>query len=328
MIGGLFGLTLLPALFLHGLILACRAILPYFPPLSLVYGSLVVSYAFTCLIWSKDAKSPLPKGFVRRPMNWIDKRSHSFWLTHFDYFPMKLVMMGENGKAELDTETQYVFGCHPHGIHCWPLNMLSFPDSPLDKVLPLISRGQMTGLAASVIFHIPVVRELFLTMGYVDAARQVANEVLMQGRNIFVCTGGEEESMRTVVGKDCVILNKRKGFVRLAISHGASLVPVFGMGNSDLYQTYNFLIGFRMWLQKKTGVALPIFHGRFWSPLPFQEEISIVIGTPIAIDPKHIPTEKGDRPDDKIVDVYHAMYIDATKTLHQKHGKGRYLEIK
>ena len=76
----------------------------------------------------------------------------------------------------------------------------------------------------------------------------------------MVCTGGEEESMYTELGRDSVVLSKTKGFVRLALSHGASLVPVFGVGNTDCYKTYGLLFGARLWLQRNTGIALPIFH--------------------------------------------------------------------
>ena len=33
------------------------------------------------------------------------------------------------------------------------------------------------------------------------------------------------------------MLERRKGFVRLAVAHGAALVPVFGAGVTDLYTT-------------------------------------------------------------------------------------------
>jgi len=147
----------------------------------------------------------------------------------------------------LDPERQYVFGVHPHGIHCWALNIFAFQGdaSPFDSDTGMTSSGRMTGLAATVIFHIPVVRELFLQMGYVDASRKCATKQMEAGRNLFICTGGEEESMRTVMGGDVVVLKKRKGFVRLAVKHGADLVPVFGLGLSDLYTTYSFMIGFR-----------------------------------------------------------------------------------
>jgi len=326
MIGGLFGLTLFPLMLLHGLLYAWDAWFPStFPPFIYIYSGLAVLYIVTVLMMDKSTIIPPNVGVVRNwEQSWIEKRSASFWNTHFDYFPMKLVV---DDDAHLDKTKQYVFAVHPHGIHCWPLNMLAFPNNPFDKQFNFISDGKMTGLVATIMFQIPVVRELFLNMGYVDASRKVAQKVLSNGRNVMVCTGGEEESMRTVVGKDSVVLKNRKGFVRLAVSHGAALVPVFGIGNNDLFQTYSFLIDFRMWLQKKTGIALPIFHGRFWTPLPYRRQLNVVFGKPIQIDPKHIPDQKGDKPKDDIVDLYHAKYIESLKTLHKKHGKGRILEI-
>mmetsp|Transcript_1954 Transcript_1954/g.2415 ORF Transcript_1954/g.2415 Transcript_1954/m.2415 type:complete len:375 (+) Transcript_1954:122-1246(+) len=328
MIGGLFGLMLFPIMLMHGLLCACDALFPtVFPQFVYIYGGLAVLYIVTVLMMDKSAVIPPKLGVVRHhkeTATWIEKRSASFWNTHFDYFPMKLTVDKE---TKLDKNQQYLFAVHPHGIHCVPLDMVMFPNSPFDQKFQIVREGKITGLVASIMFRIPVVRELFLNMGYVDASRKVAHKVLSNGRNITVCTGGEEESMRTVVGKDCVVLKKRKGFVRLAISHGAALVPVFGIGNNDLFQTYSFLIDFRMWLQKKTGIALPIFHGRFGTPLPYRREINVVIGDPIHIDPKHIPDQKGDKPSDDIVNLYHAKYIEALKTLHKKHGKGRPLVI-
>jgi 2-acylglycerol O-acyltransferase 2 len=158
-------------------------------------------------------------------------------------------------------------------------------------------------------------------------AREFAPLTLSHGAlHRFICTGGEEESMRTVVGRDVVVLNKRKGFVRLAVAHGAALVPVFGVGISDLYTTYSFLLSLRMWLQKNTGVALPIFHGRFLSPLPYKVPLKVLVGDPIEIDPAHMPA-KGEKPDPKIVDLYHRKYIEQLKEMHKEHGGGRVLEV-
>eukprot|EP00520_Triparma_pacifica_P007807 CAMPEP_0118640848 /NCGR_PEP_ID=MMETSP0785-20121206/4967_1 /TAXON_ID=91992 /ORGANISM="Bolidomonas pacifica, Strain CCMP 1866" /LENGTH=255 /DNA_ID=CAMNT_0006532253 /DNA_START=351 /DNA_END=1115 /DNA_ORIENTATION=+ len=252
------------------------------------------------------------KGHVLKPRNVIESLSLKFWRTHFSYFPIT-VRLPPSG---LSTSKQYVFGVHPHGIHCWALNVFSIPGGPLDVLTSLTSEGCLTGLAASVIFWIPVVRELFLQMGYVDAGRVVAGRAMDRGRSLFICTGGEEESMRTKVGEDVVVLNKRKGFVRLAVSHGADLVPVFGFGISDLYSTYSLGMGVRMWIQKTTGVALPFFHGRFLSPLPYKVPVRVVVGEVIKIEEGDVP-EKGVRPDEKVVEKYHRMYVESLKRMHK-----------
>eukprot|EP00588_Corethron_pennatum_P028767 CAMPEP_0194335550 /NCGR_PEP_ID=MMETSP0171-20130528/70005_1 /TAXON_ID=218684 /ORGANISM="Corethron pennatum, Strain L29A3" /LENGTH=85 /DNA_ID=CAMNT_0039098689 /DNA_START=520 /DNA_END=777 /DNA_ORIENTATION=+ len=81
----------------------------------------------------------------------------------------------------------------------------------IDAKYSLTSESRMTGFAASVIFQIPVVRELFLSLGYIDAGRRYAQKVLENKSILFICTGGEEESMLTELGRDVVVLNKRKG---------------------------------------------------------------------------------------------------------------------
>jgi len=49
-----------------------------------------------------------------------------------------------------------------------------------------------------------------------------------------VLPGGEAEQMLTQFNKQRVFVQKRKGFVKLAIEHGASLVPVYSFGETDM----------------------------------------------------------------------------------------------
>ena len=131
--------------------------------------------------------------------------------------------------------------------------------------------------------------------------------------------------MRSAPGRDVLVLQKRKGFVRLALSYGCPLVPVYGVGVNDLYSTYDLgTLSFRRWFQKVSGVALPIFHGRFFSPLPYKVEINVLVGEPI---PVPTPKVKGERVDDALVDEYHAKYIESLKKLYADNVKGRTLEI-
>jgi hypothetical protein len=162
-------------------------------------------------------------------------------------------------------------------------------------------------------------------MGYVDASRRVCSDALSKGQSLFICIGGEEESMYTTRGQDIVVLQKRKGFVRLALSYGADLVPVFGVGNTDTYKTYAWGLKYRLWIQKKFGIALPIFHGRYFTTLPYQVPIKLLVGKPIQT-PK--PKVLGAKPDDALVDEYHAKYVEALKAMHAEHVTDRTLIVR
>jgi hypothetical protein len=103
------------------------------------------------------------------------------------------------------------------------------------------------------------------------------------------------------------------------------LVPVFGVGNTDTYKTYAFGLKYRLWLQKKFGIALPIFHGRWFTPLQYPVSMKILIGKPIQT-PK--PQIMGAKPDDRLVDEYHAKYVEALKEMHAKHVHDRTLIVR
>ena len=47
--------------------------------------------------------------------------------------------------------------------------------------------------------------------------------------------GGAEESLNARPGIYKLVLKNRKGFVRIAIETGASLVPVFSFGEVEVY---------------------------------------------------------------------------------------------
>lgn len=278
----------------------------------------LVFYMVTILLL--DSTHLKVKNSGRIPLSGLIERSaEQFFWANTRYIPdfVTCLPWAQNASLPTDNGETYVFGCHPHGIHCYPLIEVTNPLSSFSKLFPNITGMKLTGLAATVIFKIPVVRELFLYMGYIDASRAIAGEALTAGQSIAVCVGGEEEALLTTPKKDIYVLRKRKGFVRLALSHGASLVPVLGIRANELYTTYSFLSRPRMWLQKNCGIALPIFHGRWGTPLPHPIQVLIILGEPIPTPKPKVP---GAKPDDKLVEEYHTKYIEAVKRLHAKHA--------
>lgn len=236
--GGMFGLVLIPILMMALIlkIIETSAILPpgaTFILLQWVGLPFLVYYAIGILILDEQHLQAKDSNSIQ-PRNALERAAARFFHSALDYFPMTCVPWVEG--AILSPSRQYVFGVHPHGIHCLPLAMFSTEGSDFDIQFPNLVGYNLTGLAATVMFKLPLIREFFLTMGYVDASRPIANQVLAENRSVFVCTGGEEESMMATMGEDIVVLKKRKGFVRLALAHGAALVPVFGVGNTDVYK--------------------------------------------------------------------------------------------
>ena len=185
-----------------------RLILPSYPLQHLTYFVYTFSALYAVQILGLDTSHlyPFPLEQCQRPNTWLERTAYAFWMQHFSYFPMTIV--ADEKKVKLPPNKQYIFAVHPHGIHCWPLNCLCFPSSPFDMKFPNLVGNKLTGLAATVVFKIPVVRELFLSMGYIDANRKNAVNALDVGRSLFICTGGEDEAMRSYPGEDTLVLCK------------------------------------------------------------------------------------------------------------------------
>jgi len=252
----------------------------------------------------------------------VARASVQFWNAVIDYLQMTIVPWDE--KATLPPNRKYIFACHPHGIHCTPLCLFHCKGTPFDIRFPGICENKLSGLAASIVFKLPGVREFFLSTPYIDASRSVAEAALKADRSLFVCTGSGEESLLTRRGEDVLVLSKRKGFVRLALMYGCDIVPIFGVGNSDLFQTYSWGSGFRMWLQKRLHISIPIFHGRYFTPLPYRVPIRVLVGEPLCVPE---PKVRGERPEDAVVEDYLKKYIERVKDLHKQHTQGRKLKI-
>ena len=87
------------------------------------------------------------------------------------------------------------------------------------------------------IFNIPFY-ELFLSMmGICDASKESCNYILKQGNgnSILLVLGGSKEALDARPSSEYFLtLKSRKGFIKIALANGASLVPVFSFGENDL----------------------------------------------------------------------------------------------
>lgn len=87
-----------------------------------------------------------------------------------------------------------------------------------------------------------------------------------KGNAAAIVVGGALEVLDTIKNTMCLTLKKRKGFVRLALRNGASLVPVISFGENDLYHTMHEEGSLYNRIQEKIvkliGMPLPMFYGK------------------------------------------------------------------
>ncbi|KAF4675651.1 hypothetical protein FOL47_007423, partial [Perkinsus chesapeaki] len=263
------------------------------PPYSSMEGRLVLAY----LVYFLDGSQYKP---------WC-----KFWPTFYELFKWYHFknIRSFAGKVEtvfvdkdaLVKHAKIIYSIHPHGVMsmCHPHMFFTVPHKTCK-------------LAASACYKIPLMREAYLWSGMIDAGRPTCMKALEQGYSLTLVLGGTREQLISYSPThDTALCKSRKGFVKLARDAGrVPIVPCYGFGESIAYETSNFLLSFRRWLQRRFGIGWAI--AKSWRPKPVKD-FAVVIGAPIVWD------------DNDTVETMHAKYIAALKDLFYDH-RGRYPE--
>jgi len=230
------------------------------------------------------------------------------WQYFAEYYPARLVK-----EADLPADRPYVFGYHPHGI----IGMGAFATFATESThfsenYPGISPHLLT-LTSN--FRVPIYRDILLHLGICSVSKRSCANILKQGPGSAICivVGGAAESLSAHPGTADLTLKRRFGFIKIAIEHGADLVPVFSFGENDVYEQLSNEKGTTVYkLQKKFqsvfGFTLPLFHGRGllnynFGLMPYRRAIVSVIGRPVHI-------KQTDQPTKEMVEEVQARYIE------------------
>lgn len=239
---------------------------------------------------------------------WDALRTHPIWALSQAYFPARLIRT----TPPLDPTKKYVFGWHPHGILI--LSRIHVYGGVWETLFPGVD---VRVLGASPMFKVPGCREICLWMGAVDAGRKTAERVLRAGKSMAVYPGGSVEIFDTDPNsrETRCHLRRRKGFVKLAMAHGASLVPVFVFGEKRCYRRLNVPSKVRHWLLRTLKIPLIVFWGRWFTWYPIASPQTVVFGAPIEAP----ELDTGTEPTETQVDELHARYTAAVVELYEKH---------
>ncbi|XP_006861948.1 PREDICTED: 2-acylglycerol O-acyltransferase 1 [Chrysochloris asiatica] len=255
-----------------------------------------------------------------RRSQWV--RSWTVWRYFKDYFPIHLIKTGD-----LDPSHNYIFGFHPHGVLVagafgnFCTNYSDFKElfpgfTAYLHVLPFW-------------FRCPLFREYLMSSGPVSVSKRSVSHVLSKegGGNISVIVlGGAEESLYAHPGSFTLFIHQRKGFVKMALTHGAYLVPVFSFGENELFKQVSnpegsWIRTLQETLKKIVGFTLPLFHARGvfqynFGLVPYRKPIHTVVGRPIPVHQTLNPTSEQ-------IETLHQNYMEELRKLFEEH-KGKY----
>ncbi|XP_046853454.1 diacylglycerol O-acyltransferase 2-like [Xenia sp. Carnegie-2017] len=265
----------------------------------------ILVYLFWFLVYDFKRSS---KGGRR----WETLRKLSSWNYYRDYFPVRLVKT-----TQLSPEKNYIFGYHPHGVMCsgaW-CNFAT-EATGFGKLFPGLTPHLLT---LKLLHWFPFYRDLLSAFGICDVSKESIVHILSKsgGGNVaIIVVGGAAESLDAHPGLYRLTLKNRKGFVKMAIRTGASLVPVMSFGENDLFNQPKNPPGSRLrqWqnsIQKIISFAPVMFFGRLFV-LPHQKPINTIVGAPIHVKKKKNPSLHQ-------VNRIHKKYISSLKNIFNHH---------
>ncbi|XP_053119924.1 2-acylglycerol O-acyltransferase 2-A-like isoform X2 [Hemicordylus capensis] len=225
--------------------------------------------------------------------------------------------------AELDPTHNYLFGFHPHGVLvAGAFGNFCTEATGFQRLFPGLTPHL---LMLPFWFKVPFFRDYIMSGGLVSSEKASASYLLNHesgGQVAVVAVGGPPESLDARPGALTLRILGRKGFVKMALQHGAALVPVFSFGENELFNQVSnpqgsFIRAAQERLQKAVGLALPLFHARgvfqySFGLLPFRRPIYTVVGAPI-------PVPKTPHPSREAIDHLHETYLEKLTQLFEEH---------
>jgi len=263
----------------------------------------------TFWLWDLSVSSKGGRGL--RLTKWM--RGWAIWTHYNNYFPIKLVKT-----VDIPPTKNYLFCSHPHGILCLgSFGVFATEGAGVSSIFPGL-RPRLIGLEGN--FWMPLFRELFLGSDACGSSKRSLTNLLSsptKGMAPVLMVGGIPEIANGQKDKIVLVIRKRKGFVKLALQHGADLVPCFTFGEVDLFgQFYHVNTYVRDKLRKYMGFAPVFFNGKGFLQdriglLPARQPMHLVVGKPIKVDKVSDPTLED-------IESLHEEYVATVVALYKE----------
>ena len=236
---------------------------------------------------------------------------------HFaDYFPLRLAV---EKRDEFSADGRYLFCLHPHGVQSAAVfSLLATSSCGVAKLLPGLT---ITAQTLPMNFWAPVMREHCIAMGVGNASKASIIKALTwrSGASTVLVVGGAKEALHASPHTNKIALKERMGFVRIALTTGASLVPCYAFGENSLYDNLTkdrpALLAWQRRVQKLLTYT-PLFvagRGVFsysGGLIPHRRPVTTVVGKPLSF-------AKVEKPSMEEVAAAHKIYVAALQELFE-----------
>eukprot|EP00124_Ichthyophonus_hoferi_P004230 Ihof_evm2s441 gene=Ihof_evmTU2s441 len=232
------------------------------------------------VLWIHFVDYEASKNGVGRRVDFL--RDLEIWKKAAGYFPVKL-----HKTVDLDPKKHYLFAYHPHGII--GVGSVFTIGTNACGVYDLFPGIKIQAATLAMNFKLPFYREILLWMGFCDCGHTSVNNVLSSptpGTSMWIVVGGAAEALDAHPGTNDLTLMKRKGFIKFALRHGASLVPVFGFGENNVWNQVPNPPGskvrtFQEKIGKVMGFTMPLVFGRGifqykFGIVPYRHAVNVV----------------------------------------------------
>lgn len=269
----------------------------------MVKGSIIASLLFALVLSSPMWAFGVSES-VRR------SRIFSSWRSYFSLRVWK--------DERIERDKNVLFGVFPHG--CFPISLVLLVGIA-DEVFPewtspSASMARMSAAVASVFFHIPILAPLLTWLGAHPADPPTVRALVRRG-SCYLLPDGIAGVFHSDMEREVVWVQQRKGFVKLAMQEGASLVPVYAFGHTQLHSVVPGPDSFFMRISRKLQLTVMLFFGRFFTPMPHRFPLVVAFGKPIHVEQVENPTSEQ-------VDEVHTKFVAELKDLfnRRKHLAG------
>eukprot|EP01084_Bolivina_argentea_P209047 356183_1 len=217
----------------------------------------------------------------------------------------------------LTNSKNLIFMNVPHGVLplCNIIASLITPD--------LFNGKNEVGTTASIMFHLPGLRNIASHLGYQSVSKQSIKNVLLNWkRSVFINGDGisgifiGRSDMKTYKDSEVIYLKNRKGISKIALQCGCSVVPTYGFGNTDVMDCWFDKYGILKTISKKLRTSLIILYGRWYLPIPKRVSLYYVVGPIVKSKYHNTPINN---PTQKQIDEYHEELLNAIRDLFEQH---------